>query len=69
MKKITIHFIFLIFVYLSVQGQQIIADHTVVDKYDKIPAEYLALVKQMWVNIPGESHSSGYRKGMDLLMQ
>ncbi len=46
---------------------QIIADHTVVDDYDKIPAFYMAEVKKMWCSIPGESHSSGYRIGANLL--
>src|SRR5512136_2383532 len=45
----------------------IIADHTVVDQYDDIPQEYIDLVKQMWLNVPGESHSYGYRKGCELL--
>jgi uncharacterized repeat protein (TIGR01451 family) len=45
----------------------IIADHTVVDKYDEIPQEYIAVVKTMWLNVPGESHSSGYRYGLQLL--
>ncbi len=47
---------------------QIIADHTVVDKYDKIPASYIAEVKKMMVSFPGESHSAAYRTGMSLLM-
>jgi hypothetical protein len=46
---------------------QIIADHTVVDKYDKIPSQYITAVKKMLVDIAGESHSSGYRIGMNLL--
>lgn len=46
---------------------QIIADHTVVDLYSRIPAEYITAVKKMLVDIPGESHSLGYRIGMDLL--
>ncbi|MEJ5284847.1 MAG: hypothetical protein WHS77_07325 [Brevinematales bacterium] len=45
----------------------IIADHTVVDKYDTIPQYWIDQVKKMFVNIPGESHSSGYRIGCDLL--
>jgi hypothetical protein len=45
----------------------IIVDHTVVDQYDDIPQEYIDLVKTMWLNVPGESHSSGYRKGLQLL--
>ena len=47
---------------------QIIADHTVVDKFDDIPEFWINEVKKMWINIPGESHSYAYRKGMDLLM-
>ena len=39
---------------------QIIADHSVVDRYDEIPATYLNEVKKMWVSIAGESHSQGY---------
>jgi len=46
---------------------QIIADHSVVDKYDEIPEQYLDLVKNMLVDIAGESHSLGYRIGMNML--
>lgn len=46
----------------------IIADHTVVDQYDDIPLEYLASVKEMRLNIPGESHSEAYRTGLNALM-
>lgn len=45
----------------------IVADHTVVDRYDDIPQEYIDIVKTMWLDVPGESHSSGYRKGCELL--
>ena len=48
-------------------GSAIIADHTVVDRYDDIPAQYMAEVKKMLVDIAGESHSEAYRTGMDLL--
>lgn len=48
-------------------GGQIVADHSVVDRYDDIPAEYLDQVKSMWFNLMGESHSSGYRIGVQLL--
>jgi hypothetical protein len=47
----------------------IIADHTVVNQYDKIPAYWMNEVKKMWVDVPGESHSSGYRRGLSLLSQ
>ncbi len=46
----------------------IIADHTVVDQYANIPQEYIDKVKKMWLDLPGESHSSGYRKGLQFLM-
>jgi uncharacterized repeat protein (TIGR01451 family) len=45
----------------------IIADHTVVNQYDDIPQVYIDKVKQMWFDLPGESHSSGYRIGLELL--
>ncbi len=45
----------------------IIADHTVVVRYQDIPQPYLDLVKRMWANIPGESHSCGCRIGCRLL--
>lgn len=50
-------------------GGQIIADHTVVDRYHDIPASYISAIKKMWINIPGESHSSGYRNGLRLLAE
>lgn len=46
---------------------QIIADHTVVDKYAQIPQQYIDKVKEMWVIVAGESHSKGYRIGCRLL--
>lgn len=48
-------------------SQVIVADHTVVDKYDDIPAQYINEVKKMWVSIAGESHSEAYRVGCELL--
>jgi hypothetical protein len=48
-------------------GGQIIADHTVIDRFDDIPACYLDIVKTMWLNVPGESHSAAYRTGLTLL--
>ena len=48
-------------------GGQIIADHMVVDNYDKIPQQYIDKVKKMLVDLAGESHSSGYRIGLNLL--
>jgi len=51
----------------SVGTPQIIADHTVVDQYDAIPQYWIDEVKKMWLDVPGESHSLGYRKGLELL--
>ena len=48
---------------------QIIANHTIVDEYDKIPQQYLDAVKKMFVSVPGESHSEAYRTGALLLEQ
>ena len=48
-------------------GGQIIADHTVVDKFDDIPSQYINKVKEMWFVIPGESHAEAYREGLKLL--
>lgn len=50
----------------SVPGA-IIIDHTSVDLYDDIPEVYMAMIKTMWLNLPGESHASGYRKGVTFL--
>lgn len=36
-------------------------------RYQDIPQPYLDLVRRMWADIPGESHSSGYRIGCQLL--
>jgi hypothetical protein len=44
-------------------GTQIIADHTIVDKFDKIPENYLDEVKKMLLVIAGESHAGGTRRG------
>jgi len=61
-------FIFLILIQVSIfQYGQIIADHTVVDKYDDIPQYYIDEVKKMLVWVPGMSHSLGYQHGVNLL--
>ncbi len=46
---------------------RIIADHTVVDKYDDIPQVYIDKVKRMLVHVPGMSHATGYFNGANLL--
>lgn len=48
------------------QGQ-IIADHTVVDRFADIPQRYISEVRKMWVVVAGESHSEAYRDGLELL--
>ena len=65
MKRV-LSFIVLLHIAL-VQHGQIIADHTVVDKYDEIPQYYIDKVKEMWLNVPGESHATGYGTGLTLL--
>ena len=65
MKKVLI---FLILIHVSLfQYGQIIADHTVVERFDRIPAFYMAEVQKMLLVIPGESHSGGYVGGLQLL--
>jgi hypothetical protein len=51
----------------SAAQAQIIADHAAVDQAQYIPDEWISQVKRMWVSVPGESHSLGYRKGCELL--
>lgn len=47
----------------------LVIDHTSVELYDKIPDSYIAEVKKKWLTVPGESHSLGYRLGLQLLAQ
>ena len=65
MKKSGLIIILLLF--SLVQHGQIIADHTVVDKYDDIPQYYIDQVKRMWLSYAGESHTNAIRTGMVLL--
>lgn len=67
MKKVLFFFLTACFLSFKCNSQSIIADHTVVDKYDDIPQFYIDKVKEMWVSIAGESHSEGYREGCELL--
>ena len=46
------------------QYGQIIADHSVVDRYDDIPQQYINEVKKMLLVVPGESHSNAYFEGL-----
>lgn len=49
------------------ENPQIIADHTVVEKYDDIPQNYINKVKEQWLVYAGESHSAAIRRGLILL--
>lgn len=65
MKKIAI-IAFLLQISVP-QYSQIIVDHTVIDRFDDIPAFYINEAKKMLIAFPGESHSAAYRRGMELL--
>lgn len=65
MKKILL--VFILVSSSMYQYGQIIADHTIVDDYDKIPEYYMNKVKQMWMSIPGASHSLGTLMGLNRL--
>jgi hypothetical protein len=54
---------------IPLTGSKIIADHTIVDKFDKIPQQYINEIKKMLVIIAGESHSWAYVDGMLKLEQ
>jgi hypothetical protein len=57
----------ILFNTLSHSKSQIIADHTIVDRFVDIPEEYLNKIKKMMICFPGESHSYAFRVGMELL--
>lgn len=59
--------VFLLSQMTLVQYCQIIADHTIVDRFDDIPQEYINKVKEMWLVYAGESHSSAIRTGLIML--
>jgi hypothetical protein len=70
-KCLTISLIFIILniPVFKVSSQPIIADHTIVAKYQDIPQYYIDEVKKIWISIAGESHSVAYRTGCSLLEQ
>jgi hypothetical protein len=59
--------ILLFFTITTIGSAQIVADHTIVDRYADIPQYYIDEVKKMLVDIGGESHSVGYQNGVILL--
>ena len=65
MKRI--QFVLLILLINAGVYGQIVADHTVVDRYVDIPQGYIDEVKKMWLVVAGESHSEAYRVGLSLL--
>ncbi len=65
MKRALITILF--FSLSSAIFSQIIADHTVIDKFEDIPVYYINEAKKMLIAFPGESHSLAYRRGMELL--
>ena len=67
MRRLT--FLLILLSAVTYTHSQIIADHTIVDEYENIPQQYIDSVKKMWVTVPGESHSSGYRIGLRLLQE
>jgi len=52
---------------IPVNGQTIIADHTIVDEYANIPDNWIDSVKTMFLSYAGESHSEGIRVGLAAL--
>ena len=50
-----------------ISNSQIVANHTIVADFDKIPPYYITEVKKMMVTFVGESHSMAYRTGLELL--
>ncbi len=60
-------FLFILIQISLFQYGQIIADHTVVEKFDEIPQYYIDEVKRMWLSYAGESHSAGIRNGLSKL--
>ncbi|MDT8402594.1 MAG: Ig-like domain-containing protein [Bacteroidales bacterium] len=57
--------IFFIYIQISLFSYgQIIADHTVVDRYDDIPQYYIDEVKKMMLVVASESHGLGYMNGL-----
>jgi hypothetical protein len=51
----------------QIVSSQIIADHTIVDRYDHIPAYYINEVKKMLFVIAGESHAGAFTGGLEAM--
>lgn len=60
--------LFILLTYIPLQSYgQIIADHTIIDKFDDIPEYYINEVKKILVGFYGESHAVAYYRGLELL--
>jgi hypothetical protein len=70
-KILLTEFLFMSWLSISVEhslnAAPLIIDHNAVAHYSSIPQCWIDTVKKMWVTVPGESHSSGYRIGLELL--
>jgi hypothetical protein len=67
MKKDFVFLCITCIVFISSLSGQIIANHTIIDKYADIPQQYIDSVKGMWLVVAGESHSAAYRDGLHSL--
>ncbi|THB69051.1 MAG: hypothetical protein D6B27_01075 [Gammaproteobacteria bacterium] len=66
LRKLVLAFC-IITTFTSISSAGIVADHTAVEQFDQIPDYYINEVKKMWLSVPGQSHSRGYRWGIELL--
>jgi hypothetical protein len=67
MKKDFVFLCIICIVFISSLSGQIIANHTILDKYADIPQQYIDSAKGMWLVVAGESHSAAYRDGLHSL--
>ncbi|MCT4588708.1 MAG: T9SS type A sorting domain-containing protein [Carboxylicivirga sp.] len=67
MKQLFLSLMLVAITHQAYSQNQIIADHTIVNDYDKIPDYYINEVKKMMVSIPGASHARAYRIGLEML--
>ena len=59
--------VILFFLTSLISHPQIIADHTIIDRWDDIPEYYINEVKKMLLIPAGESHTNGILGGLALL--
>lgn len=63
--------VFVLSLIVNLSGQtissSIIADHSIVAQYDKIPQRWIDSVNTMLLCYPGESHGLGLMYGLKLL--